>query len=159
MRYHRIRDEQLISVLACVRACDAYDLWKKMFGRFEGDKDVYVYGDYETVADATLSHSLISLRSVDDFLSDGKKTFTTDLRYYDFSINRSVVLGGETGVLSIDERAAINVHEAHLTSFAQIDADDLMDLHEALERTKNLRSRLEHELLVLLRASRRNNLQ
>jgi hypothetical protein len=73
--------EYLIPVLASVESCRANEYWRKTFGQIEGEDALYVYGEFEIIGDATMLFSLISLRKIDEFLSDGKKRLPSDIRY------------------------------------------------------------------------------
>lgn len=131
MEFEPPNTEKLIAVLACLESCRAYEVWRQSFaGKIERDDALYVYGE---------------------FLSDGKKRFATDLRYYDFEINKLEVLCGKESVLTHRERRLVNLFEAHLTSFGQTNADELAVLFAALKRTVDIRSRLKTELTKLIR--------
>ncbi len=143
--------ENVIAVLACLESCRAYEAWKQSFAtKIERNDALYVYGDFELVQDATASLSFVSLRRIDEFLSDRKKRLSTDLRYYDFKIKKLDILCENNSVLTDRERQLVNIFEAHLTSFGQADVDDLTTLFSALERTIDIRSRLKIELARLL---------
>ncbi len=144
--------ENVIAVLACLESCRAYEAWMQSFStKIEDNDELYVHGDFELVQDATASLSFVSLRRIDEFLSDRKKRLSTDLRYYDFKVKKLDILCDDNSVLTDRERQLVNIFEAHLTSFGQADVDELTELFSALKRTIGIRSRLKAELEKLLK--------
>lgn len=145
--------EILVPVLASVESCHAYEFWRKTYGQTDGSDALYVYGEYETINDATILFSLISLRKIDDFLSDTKKMKPKDIRYSDFGICRETVLLERESIISQDVRNKINKCIAHLTDLGDPSVDDWEGLEQALEMAKPTLNRLKEVIRRLLKLS------
>ncbi len=145
--------EYLIPVLASVESCRANEYWRKTYGQIEGEDALYVYGEYEIIGDATMLFSLISLRKIDEFLSDGKTRLPSDIRYSDYGICREAVLLDSNSIISQGVRKKINKHIAHFTDLGDPDVEDWGEFYQALEMAKPALKRLEEVIRRLLKLS------
>jgi len=143
--------ELLIPVLASVQSCRTHEFWRKACSQIKYNDTQYVYGEYETIGDATMLFSLISLRKIDDFLSDEKKKRNTDVRYNDFGIGRKAVLLDAESIISHDVRSKINKCIAHFTDFGDPSVEDLEEFDQALEAAEPALGRLEEQILLTLK--------
>jgi len=143
--------EILIPVLASIKSCRANEFWRKTYGNVEGNGTVYVCGEYEIISDATMLFSLISLRKIDEFLSNAKKKKTTDIRYSDFGICREDVLLDSKSIVSQDVRNSINTSVAHFTDFGDPSVEDWEEFGRALKMSKAPLKRLEEIIEKLLK--------
>ena len=147
--------EYLIPVLADVQSCRAYKFWRKTFGHIgDGQNALYVGGEFETIADATILFSLISLRKIDEFLSNDRKRKSTDIHYSEFEICRDEILMDREDVLPKDVRQSINQTIAHFTDLGQPSAEDWEKFEHVLEAAEPTLKRLELVIECLLEMER-----
>jgi hypothetical protein len=142
------RTAQIAMICECIDHCFAFAIWCEDFVKFIDPEDMVAGLDRgaDLVSDATRLTSFLALRKLDDFLR-GIKPKADDLIASDFGIDVPSVLGdiGET-FLTTAEREKINKQAAHLTERLTLDADTEVDLHEILNRSMPVFTRLVSEL-------------
>ncbi|WP_152977741.1 hypothetical protein [Bradyrhizobium pachyrhizi] len=145
------RSAKIKTICGCIDHCFAYAMWCEDFAPHL-DPDDMIWGldrAADLLAEASMLQSFLALRKLDDFLG-GVTPKPGDLTAADFGIEAPGVLG-EVGsaFLAKDERETINKGVAHLTEDLSLDADSEVDLHQILERSIPVLSRLVGELRKL----------
>lgn len=142
---------RIATICGCVDHCFAYAMWCEDFAPYLDPEDM-IWGlnrAAELLSDATRLQSFLALRKLDDFFG-GVKPRAGDLTAPDFGIDVPSVLGGVGDSFLVgDERETINKGVAHLTEDLSLDADSEVDLHQILERSIPVLTRLVLELRKL----------
>ncbi|WP_368184894.1 hypothetical protein [Aestuariibius sp. HNIBRBA575] len=138
--------EMVQRVCVVLRGCETFEHWQNVATKLpEQTKADWGRTSPYYVMRGSIYFSLISLRSLDDFLSN-RRPNSDDLIAKDLAIDVGKVLSGADRLLSTSERRKINKGMAHLTKNVIIRDDELGAALEILSKSKPTRLRLSNEL-------------
>ncbi len=140
------RDTQIATICECIDSTFSYFLWCEDFVAVIAEDIIYVDKASDVISHATLLHSFLALRKLDDFFGAVPPKID-DLAWDRLGLNKAAILGGaRTTLLDKVDRMNINKGVAHMTEKLTLGADSEVDLLRIIENSICVFERLICEL-------------